>query len=214
MSDSSKPAAPDFAAAAKDAGVAGLIALGLFGPLVGLKTEQNMDNQLIVQNNWLSAFVIIAIVMVGRFLLQAFVYPRMAAGKHDRSRPGFAETAKRALPIFLIVAATTFLLYALIYEIPGAIERLPIIAGFTVAVTLILESVIRWMGRPAKPVTAEDLVAKASRAKSISRTGLVFLFLYPAIVLAIFGIQGSIKWVDNFGVQILIYVMLGWGSTS
>ncbi len=25
------------------------------------------------------------------------------------------------------------------------------------------------------------------------------------------GIQGSLKWVDNFGIQILIYVMLGWG---
>ncbi len=151
MSDSSKPAAPDFAAAAKDAGVRRPHRARPVRSLVGLKTEQNMDNQLIVQNNWLSAFVIIAIVMVGRFLLQAFVYPRMAAGKHDRARPGFAETARRALPIFLIVAATTFILYALIYEIPGAIERLPIIAGFTVAVTLILESVIPLMGRPPSP---------------------------------------------------------------
>lgn len=213
MTDSSKApvAAPDFAAAAKDAVIAGIIALGLFGPLVGLKTVQNMDNQLIVQNNWLGAAVIIAIVMVGRFLLQAFVYPRMAAGKNDRARPGLAETVRRALPIFLIVAVVTFGLYALIYEFPGAIERLPLIAGFTIAVTLILEAVIRWMGRPAKSLDAEEIAAKGARAKSISRAGLVFLFLYPAIVLALFGIQGSIKWVDNFGVQILIYVMLGWG---
>src|SRR5690606_33074609 len=28
---------------------------------------------------------------------------------------------------------------------------------------------------------------------------------------AIVGPSGAIKWVDNFGVQILIYVMLGWG---
>ncbi len=41
--------------------------------------------------------------------------------------------------------------------------------------------------------------------------GLVLLFLYPFLVLPLVGIQGSIKWVDNFGVQILIYVMLGWG---
>ena len=34
---------------------------------------------------------------------------------------------------------------------------------------------------------------------------------YPFIVLPLAGVQGSIKWVDNFGVQILIYVMLGWG---
>ena len=25
------------------------------------------------------------------------------------------------------------------------------------------------------------------------------------------GFQGAIKWIDNFGIQILIYVMLGWG---
>jgi branched-chain amino acid transport system permease protein len=27
----------------------------------------------------------------------------------------------------------------------------------------------------------------------------------------LFGVQGSLKWVDNFGIQILIYVMLAWG---
>ena len=25
------------------------------------------------------------------------------------------------------------------------------------------------------------------------------------------GLQGSLKWIDNFGIQILIYVMLAWG---
>ena len=33
----------------------------------------------------------------------------------------------------------------------------------------------------------------------------------PFIVLPLAGFQGSLKWVDNFGIQILIYVMLGWG---
>ncbi|MEJ0013261.1 MAG: high-affinity branched-chain amino acid ABC transporter permease LivM [Bauldia sp.] len=40
---------------------------------------------------------------------------------------------------------------------------------------------------------------------------ILLLVLYPPIVLGTSGIQGSIKWVDNFGVQILIYVMLAWG---
>jgi branched-chain amino acid transport system permease protein len=34
---------------------------------------------------------------------------------------------------------------------------------------------------------------------------------YPGIVLAMTGTGGAVKWVDNFGIQILIYVMLGWG---
>jgi branched-chain amino acid transport system permease protein len=31
------------------------------------------------------------------------------------------------------------------------------------------------------------------------------------LALSLAGFQGAVKWIDNFGVQILIYVMLGWG---
>ena len=41
--------------------------------------------------------------------------------------------------------------------------------------------------------------------------GLAALLLYPAAIVLLVGWAGAIKWVDNFGVQILIYVMLGWG---
>jgi branched-chain amino acid transport system permease protein len=37
-----------------------------------------------------------------------------------------------------------------------------------------------------------------------------FVFVYPALVMWATP-QGAVKWVDNFGVQILIYVMLGLG---
>jgi branched-chain amino acid transport system permease protein len=40
---------------------------------------------------------------------------------------------------------------------------------------------------------------------------LVFLLIYPFLSLLIVGKQGSLKYVDNFGIQILIYVMLAWG---
>jgi branched-chain amino acid transport system permease protein len=40
---------------------------------------------------------------------------------------------------------------------------------------------------------------------------LGFAILYPVIALSLAGTQGAVKWIDNFGVQILIYVMLGWG---
>jgi branched-chain amino acid transport system permease protein len=38
-----------------------------------------------------------------------------------------------------------------------------------------------------------------------------FVLVYPVIVVAAVGWSGSLKWIDNFGIQILIYVMLGWG---
>jgi branched-chain amino acid transport system permease protein len=38
-----------------------------------------------------------------------------------------------------------------------------------------------------------------------------FVVAYPVIVVSAVGLGGAVKWVDNFGIQILIYVMLGWG---
>jgi branched-chain amino acid transport system permease protein len=39
--------------------------------------------------------------------------------------------------------------------------------------------------------------------------GLVIVF--PLIALGLLGPAGSLKWINNYGVQIMIYVMLGWG---
>ena len=38
-----------------------------------------------------------------------------------------------------------------------------------------------------------------------------FIIVYPLLALWLAGIGGALKWVDNFGIQILIYVMLGLG---
>jgi branched-chain amino acid transport system permease protein len=43
------------------------------------------------------------------------------------------------------------------------------------------------------------------------KIAMVALVLYPPIVVGLYGVQGSLKFVDNFGIQILIYVMLAWG---
>jgi branched-chain amino acid transport system permease protein len=40
---------------------------------------------------------------------------------------------------------------------------------------------------------------------------LGFVLIYPALILIIHGPAGALKWIDNFGIQILIYVMLGLG---
>ncbi|HYZ63486.1 MAG TPA: high-affinity branched-chain amino acid ABC transporter permease LivM, partial [Acetobacteraceae bacterium] len=37
-----------------------------------------------------------------------------------------------------------------------------------------------------------------------------FVIVYPILILLLFP-GGALKWIDNFGIQILIYVMLGWG---
>ncbi len=48
-----------------------------------------------------------------------------------------------------------------------------------------------------------------SRLASVG--ALLLLLCYPLIALALVGKAGSIKWIDNFGIQVMIYVMLGWG---
>ncbi len=56
------------------------------------------------------------------------------------------------------------------------------------------------------------LISIPERYKKIAKyTGLALLLAYPFLMVAIAGPSGAIKWIDNFGIQILIYVMLGWG---
>ena len=57
---------------------------------------------------------------------------------------------------------------------------------------------------------------RRSTFRTIARRGcrapdLAALLIFPWVALTLTGQGGAIKWIDNFGVQILIYVMLAWG---
>jgi branched-chain amino acid transport system permease protein len=57
-----------------------------------------------------------------------------------------------------------------------------------------------------------DLDAQPSWFRAnLGKIVLAFLLIYPPVVLMMLGPGGALKWVDNFGIQILIYVMLAWG---
>ena len=47
--------------------------------------------------------------------------------------------------------------------------------------------------------------------QNFSKIAIVCLLLYPVVAVLLTGANGSLKWIDNFGIQILIYVMLAWG---
>ncbi|WP_331371970.1 high-affinity branched-chain amino acid ABC transporter permease LivM [Sinorhizobium chiapasense] len=133
------------ARALREAVFAGLVTLGLFVLFVGLKTDQNIRNELVLTQRWglLATFVIIA--MVGRFLMVAYAQPWLAQRKAAKA----------------------------------AVEEVAKEEGFF--------------------------------SRNFSKIAIVALILYPPVILALTGVQGSLKWVDNFGIQILIYVMLAWG---
>ena len=136
-----------YATAVKEGLYAALIAFGLFVLLVGLKTDQNIRNELVIVQRWGLLALMVVIVGVGRFLYTAFVWPE--------------------------------------------IER---------------RNAVRAAAGPAVQPAEESFLKK-----NVNSIGLAFLLLFPPVVVALSGLQGSLKWIDNFGIQILIYVMLAWG---
>jgi branched-chain amino acid transport system permease protein len=93
--------------------------------------------------------------------------------------------------------------------------RWPLFAAFigTIVVVRLCLKVFVW-NRPPKAARAAAPVAPAvhTAARRWTTPGFIaLLVLYPLVVLFSLGAAGSIKWIDNFGIQILIYIMLGWG---
>ena len=135
-----------FGKALREALLAGVISLGLFTLYIGLKTDQNIRNELILTQRWGMLAVFVALAMVGRFLMVLVIAPWFAARKATKSARADVAPAPQ-----------------------GLLRRNLHIVAFGA------------------------------------------LILFPPLMVMLFGTQGSLKFVDNFGIQILIYVMLGWG---
>jgi branched-chain amino acid transport system permease protein len=134
----------DFIRACRDAAIAALIACGLFLPLIGFNTVQNIHNELILETRWPLFAILIAIIAGGRFIHSLLIAPWLERSTTRSRRDGELVWARHFTNLMI-----------------------PFTLGFAI--------------------------------------------LYPALALWLAGFQGAVKWIDNFGVQILIYVMLGWG---
>ncbi len=135
----------NIANALREAFISGVLALGLFLLMIGMRTDQNIRNELILVPRWSLLATIIIIVMVGRFAFAAFIWPEL-----DRRRAS----------------------------------------------------------RAARPTVVRE---RGFLGKYWVRFAIAGLFVFPVVVISVTGVQGSLKWVDNFGIQVLIYVMLAWG---
>jgi branched-chain amino acid transport system permease protein len=136
----------DLAQALKDSALAAVLAFGLFLPLIGFRTVQDIRNELALETRWPLLFVLVAIVGGGRLLYSLLIYPWLQARLARPTAPSAAASAVR----------TVF---------------------------------ARWF----------------------TPFALGFVAVYPILAIALAGQQGALKWIDNFGIQVLIYVMLGWG---
>jgi branched-chain amino acid transport system permease protein len=133
-------ARPNLIRVLRETAITALLAFGLFLPLIGFNTVQNIRNELVLETRWPLLFSFVAILAGLRFLYLVVVAPWMA------------ERARTA-------------------------------------------------SRPASPATLPSWAMAAV---------IGFVLIYPLLAMLIAG-PGAGKWIDNFGIQILIYVLLGWG---
>jgi len=137
-------ARPNLIRALRETAVTALLAFGLFLPLIGFNTVQNIRNELVLETRWPLLFTFVAILAGLRFLYLVVVAPLMAERARAPSRPAALATLPTTLPSW----------------------TMPAVIGF--------------------------------------------ILVYPLLAMLIAG-PGAGKWIDNFGIQILIYVLLGWG---
>jgi branched-chain amino acid transport system permease protein len=134
----------DAVGAVKAALWAALVALGLFGLIVGLKTDQSLNNEIVLQPRVGLLASMVGAVFIGSLLRSWFAWNRARAAAIKQAAGGskldMHKVEMVALPLFIS-----------------------------------------------------------------------FLAIFPVLVVLIAGWGTVPKWVDNFGVLILIYIMLGWG---
>ncbi|MER8485259.1 high-affinity branched-chain amino acid ABC transporter permease LivM [Mesorhizobium sp. M1322] len=199
--------------ATREALYAGAIALGLFVLFIGLRTDQNISNELILVQRWWLLAVVVVLTMAGRFLYVAYGQPFLANQKIVDVATGLLPESMATrffrLPYFIAAIVTVAVLVFLAGSLDGLLG--PGLAGYArflraLAIIYALASVMFYF--------------RTLIHAHFSALGITALALYPIIVVLVLalyggsvaaGFQGSLKWVDNYGIQILIYVMLAWG---
>ncbi len=102
-----RPIASRLIAALKDATGTALLALGLSVPILALRTEQNISNELILQPRWRYVAVAVLLAFAARLLyLLAPALPR-------RARRPSAATRTRAMPLVGLALLLSYPLIAL-----------------------------------------------------------------------------------------------------
>ena len=127
----------------KDAAAGGVIALALFGVLIGMKAEvaSGLGGQLGIEYRWAAVAIAVAIVFGGRLLLNLFVWKadtpitRTARGAMPSLQP-LAKFGKYAMPVFLILAVVLPFLLMSAYGSRGSRQYLDLAILVTTYVML------------------------------------------------------------------------------
>ena len=182
--------------AAAEAGAAGLVTLGLCVPIVAWRTQTDANNNLVLIARWPLVALCVGAVFCARLLLSLLA---------DRRARALA-LAGAAIDAWLVWRLTQ----------SGA-DRPILFSLLAVGVGAVATAF--WIERRATAPVVQKQSSRSVRSERASDRlmqiggvlGVLALFVFPIAAAHVLGASGSLKWINNYGVQILIYVMLGWG---
>lgn len=197
MDSAAAKAASRLHMALRDAVFAAFVTGLLSVPILAIRVEADMNNRLVLEERWPFMGVAMLAIFVARFI----------ASMLDDWR-GRALAITGALAMLLALALIIF------PDRPQPALALWFAAGGAalVGIGLFFEKDGRAGSLAAHAPASAPLARRgASLANLFGAVALGAVIAYPLVLLAWLGPQGSLKWINNYGVQILIYVMLGWG---
>ena len=182
-------------AALREASFAGLIAGLISFPILAIRVEADMNNRLVLEERWPFMGVAVVAVFVARFLAsmlddwraRALCVAGALAALFGTGLLIFPDRPQIGLVTWFAAGGAALFALGLYFEREGRAGAAP------------------------SPAAAEPARRGAGLANLFGALALGFVIAYPLVLLAWLGPQGSLKWINNYGVQILIYVMLGWG---
>jgi len=209
MADEAPASRPDLVRALRAAGFTALVTVGLLLPLIAFRAVHDIRNELVLETRWPLFAVLVAVAFVGRLAWELL--------PHDRLKLTLATFFQS--PLKLAIAAAVSWVAAFVAHLTSltafgpkvALARLFAIVLAFCFFGFAIGAVAVWVTN-RYPMTTEPGRHRRHQIGVGLRAGAIgFLLAYPLMMLWLAGAQGAIKWVDNFGIQILIYVMLGWG---
>lgn len=179
--------------ALRETGFAALIMAGLSFPIIALGAEPDINNALALEGRWSWMAVAVLLAAGARFL---------------------SVILDKPLTRSLAIAGLLFTAFGFgTWYFAGIAD--PLVVGGTIgagALLIALGFIIdtRISAPAVQPRRTTPLVPEGFSAL-IAIVGIGALIVYPLAMLWTFGDAGSLKWINNYGIQILIFVMLGWG---
>ena len=172
--------------------VAALVMVGLSIPIIAWRTQTDPNNNLVLGSRWSLVAIAVATVFLARFMAGLLSDWRMRA---------LAAAAAAALVWGIDRLSSGHAGAGFLYLALGAIG---------LAVSLFVDArLARPASAPSRRPISSHRLARVTQFGAAA--GIACLFAFPLVAAHFLGSSGSLKWINNYGIQILIYVMLGWG---